>query len=187
MLVATHGTEGAKKAESCVIGLAREFGSELHCLYVIHKGWSSLVGIEWLHPSRTRMEFYKYAETVFIRSADEVLEALMKHSTGIEVTTSIRVGEPAEVIADEAIDKGVDLIVIGSSSNKRSEEYKAKVSLKKLVKLAPCPVLVANNDSSNFIKGVNCKELEGGDVEFRGANKKIALSLRVSQRLNGSY
>ncbi len=171
ILVATHGTEGAKKAEAYAIGLAREFGSELHGLYVIHKGWSSLVGIEWLHPSRTRMEFYKYAETEFNRRAEEVLEALREHSTGIEVTISIRVGEPAEVIAEEARDKGIDLIVIGSSSNRRSEEYKAKVSLKKLVKFAPCPVLVANNDSSNFIKEVNYKELEGGDVEFSGANK----------------
>jgi nucleotide-binding universal stress UspA family protein len=184
ILVATHGTEGAKNAESYAINLAREFGAELHGLYVIHKGWSSLVGIEWLHPSSTRMEFYKYAEAEFIRRAEEVLDALREHSTGIEITTSIRVSEPAEAIAEEARDRGGDLIVIGNGSNRRSEEYKAKVSLKKLVKLAPCPVLVANNDSNNFIKRANYKKLggfhkgdevplmgKGGDVEFRGANK----------------
>jgi nucleotide-binding universal stress UspA family protein len=183
ILVATHGTEGAKKAESYAIGLAREFGSELHGLYVIHKDLSSLVGIEWLHSSHVRMDFYRYAESEFYLRAKEVLDAFGEHARGMEVTTAVKVGEPTEVIADEARDKGVDLIVIGGSSNGRSEEYKAKVSLKRLVKLAPCPVLVANNDLSNFIKGANYKKLggfhkgevplmdKGGDVEFSGANK----------------
>ena len=63
ILIATHGTDGAKKAEAYAVGLARALGAELHGLYVIHKGWGSLVGIEWLHSSETRMEFYRYAES----------------------------------------------------------------------------------------------------------------------------
>jgi len=147
ILIATHGTEGAKKAESYAIGLAREFGAEIHGLYVIHKDLGCLVGIEWLHNSHVRMEFYRHAESEFNRRAEEVLEAFRERATGIEVTPAIRVGDPVEVIADEARNKGADLIIIGGSSNGRSEEYKAKVSLKKLSKIAPCPVLIANNTS----------------------------------------
>lgn len=163
ILVATHGTDGAKNAESYAIGLAMELGAELHGLYVINKDWGSLVGIEWLHSSDVRMEFYRYAETEFYLRAKEVLDALREDAGGMEITTAIKVGELTEVIADEARNKDVNLIIIGSGSNKRSEEYKAKISLKKLFKLAPCPVLVTNNDSSNsstiknwwdFIRGV---------------------------------
>jgi nucleotide-binding universal stress UspA family protein len=161
LLIATHGTKGAKKAESYAIEMANAFGAELHALYVINKDWGSLVGIEWLHSSEKRMEFYRYAESEFYRRAEEVLEAFKENTKsapcGFEVATAIRVGELAEVIADEAREKGVDLIVIGGSSNGRSEEYKAKVSVKKLLKLAPCPVLIANNTS--VLKG------RGGDVE----------------------
>lgn len=157
ILVATHGTKGAKRAEQHAIDLAGAFGAELHGLYVIHKGWGSLVGIEWLHSSEKRMEFYKYAETEFYRRADEVLGAFRELAKGMKVTTAIKVGEPEDAIADEAKSAGADIIVIGAGSNERSEEYKAKVSLKKLLKLAPCPVLIANNIS--MLKG------RGGDVE----------------------
>ncbi len=158
ILVATHGTEGAKKAEIYGIGLARALGAELHGLYVIHRDWSSLVGIEWLHSSHARMEFYRYAESEFNLRAKEVLEAFKQHANGMEVSTAIKVGEPAEVIAEEAKDSHVDIIVIGASSTGRSEEYKARISLKKLIKLAPCPVLVANNASTIM--------REGGEVEL---------------------
>lgn len=157
MLIATHATEGAKKAELYAIEMANAFGAELHALYVINKDWGSLVGIEWLHPANVRMEFYRYAESEFYRRAEEILEAFKENAKGFEVATAIRVGELAEAIADEAKDKGVDLIVIGGSSNGRSEEYKAKVSVKKLIKLAPCPVLIANN--------ISTLKARGGDVE----------------------
>ena len=82
ILIATHGTEGAKKAESYAIKLAGALGAELHGLYVIHKDWSSLVGIEWLHSSERRMEFYRYAESEFYRRAEEVLKAFAERAEG---------------------------------------------------------------------------------------------------------
>lgn len=162
ILIATHGTEGAQKAESYAIGLARQSGAELHGLYVIHKDWSSLVGIEWLHSSERRMEFYRYAESQFNIRAEEVLDAFRARTQWLEVTTAIRAGEPAEVIAEEAKIKNADLIVIGVGSNKRSEEYKAKVPMKKLIKIAPCPVLIASNSLMFMTRG--------GDVGAGKAN-----------------
>ncbi len=155
ILIATHGTQGAKKAEAYAIGLARELGAEIHGLYVIHKDWGSLVGIEWLHSSEKRMEFYRYAESEFYLRAEEVLKAFGEHAKGIEVTTAIRVGEPAEVIAEEAKDIEADLIVIGGESKERSEEYKAKVPMKKLIKIAPCPILVAHKNLMPSEKNIN--------------------------------
>lgn len=152
ILLATHGTEGAKEAEGYAIELAKTFNSELHALYVIHKGWGSLIGIEWLHPSHTRMDFYKYTETELFRRAKEVLQDFQSRSTGIEVVPSVIVGDPVEIIANEAKNKEVDLVIIGDKSNDRSEEYKARISLKKLLKLAPCPVFVAKNNTGSFIK-----------------------------------
>lgn len=162
ILIATHGTLGAKQAESYAIGLARKFGAELYGLYVIHKDWSSLIGIEWLHSSNTRMDFYRYAESEFKRRATEVLQDLKSHADGIACVMSIKVGEPAEVIANEARQIGVDLIIIGSNCNRRSsEEYKAKVSLKRLLKLAPCPVFIVNTTTDGSISAVNCESWEG--------------------------
>lgn len=161
ILVATHGTRGAEKAELCAIGLARALGAELHGLYVIHKDWGSLVGIEWLHSSEKRMEFYRYAESQFNIRAEEVLKAFVERAAGMEVATSVKVGDPAEVIAEEARDRQTDLIVVGGNSNVRSEEYKARISLKRLMKLAPCPVLVVNNKPELIRKGGERRLTEG--------------------------
>ena len=143
ILVATHGTEGAKKAESYAIELARELGADLHGLYVIHKGWGSLVGIEWLHSSEKRMDFYRYAESELYRMADAALTGFVQRAEtrGLNVKSSVRVGDPGDVIAEEAGTLGADIVIIGSSSNRRSEEYRAKISLIKLLKSAPCSVL----------------------------------------------
>lgn len=156
ILIATHGTEGAQKAESYAIGLTRQSGAELHGLYVIHKDWSSLVGIEWLHSSERRMEFYRYAESQFYIRAEEVLRAFAERAKGMEmeVATCVKVGDPAEVIAEEALDRHIGLIVVGDNSDVRSsEEYKARISLKRLMKLAPCPVLVVNNKPELIVNG----------------------------------
>lgn len=149
ILVATHGTEGAVPAELYALHLAKALQAELHGLYVINKDWGSLVGIEWLHSSEKRMDFYHYAESELYRMANTALESFKQRALANEVSvmTSVRVGDPAEAIAEEARAQGADLILIGSASKERSEEYKAKVSLKKLLKSAPCSVLLAKADS----------------------------------------
>lgn len=164
ILIATHGTEGAKKAESYAIKLAGVLGAELHGLYVIHKGWGSLVGIEWLHSSEKRMEFYRYAESELYRMADVALTGFVQRAEahGLNVKSSVRVGDPGDVIAEEAGALGADIVIIGSSNNNvRSEEYKARISLKRLMKLAPCPVLVVNNKLELMGKGGERRLTEG--------------------------
>ena len=170
ILVATHGTEGAKKAELYACKLARVFGAELHVLYVIHSGWSSLVGMEWLHSSNTRMDFFRYAESQFNLRAKEVLEAFTDIATDIKITTSVKVGEPTEIILEEARVHHSDLIVIGCASRVRSEEYKARISMKKLLRFAPCPVLLANNTPAIIRKGGETDEIEYSDMTALASN-----------------
>lgn len=148
ILVPTHGTENAIQAESYAIQLATALGADLHGLYVIHKGWGSLVGIEWLHSSEKRMDFYRYAESELYRMADAALTGFVQRAAthGLSVESAVRVGDPVDVIAAEAGALGADLVIIGSNSNRRSEEYRAKISLVKLMKSAPCSVLRVKAD-----------------------------------------
>jgi nucleotide-binding universal stress UspA family protein len=143
ILIATHGTEGAVAAEQSALDLARTLGAELHALYVIHKGWGSLVGIEWLHSSETRMDFFRYTEAELYRMADAALVKFRDRAAacGLNVTTSVRVGDPADIIVSESREQGADLIVLGDVGNGRSEEYRARISIHKLMRSAPCSVL----------------------------------------------
>jgi nucleotide-binding universal stress UspA family protein len=149
ILVATHGTENAIQAELYAIQLAKALDADLHALYVIHKSWGSLVGIEWLHSSEKRMVFYRYAESELYRMADAALTAFVQRAGayGLNVESSVRVGDPSEVIAAEAATLGTDLIIVGSDGSLKSEEYRAKISLSKLLKSAPCSVLRVKADA----------------------------------------
>ena len=62
----------------------------------IHKGWGSLNGMECLHSSEKRMEFYRYAESELYRMADVALTGLghRAEAHGLNVNTSVRVGDP---------------------------------------------------------------------------------------------
>lgn len=155
ILVATHGTENAVQAELYAMQLAKALDADLHGLYVIHKGWGSLVGIEWLHSSEKRMDFYRYAESELYRMADAALTAFAQRAEaqGLKVHYSVRVGDPAEIIAAEAAALGTELVVIGSDGSLKSEEYRARISLHKLVKSAPCSVLRVKADM-----------VEGGEI-----------------------
>lgn len=150
ILVATHGTENAVQAEAYAIQLAKALNADLHGLYVIHKDWGSLVGIEWLHSSEKRMDFYRYAESELYRMADAALAKFIEHTEthGVKVTTAVRVGEMEDAIAEEALARAADLVIIGSSGSKRSEEYRAKISLNKLIKSAHCSVLRVKADAN---------------------------------------
>jgi nucleotide-binding universal stress UspA family protein len=150
ILVATHGTENAIQAESYAIQLAKALGADLHGIYVIHKGWGSLVGIEWLHSSEKRMDFYRYAESELYRMADAALTGFVQRAEahGLSIESSVRVGDPCDVIAEKAGTLGADLIIVGSNSNRRSEEYKAKISIVKLMKSAPCSVLRVKTETN---------------------------------------
>ena len=150
ILVATHGTENAIQAEHYAIQLAKALDADLHGLYVIHKGWGSLVGIEWLQSSEKRMDFYRYAEGELYRMADAAQAGFVHRAEthGLNVKSSVRVGDPVDAIAEEAKALGADLIIVGSDSNRRSEEYKAKISLIKLMKSAPCSVLRVKADTN---------------------------------------
>jgi nucleotide-binding universal stress UspA family protein len=143
ILVATHGSKGAVEAEHYALDLARTLGAELHALYVIHKGWGSLVGIEWLHSSEKRMDFYRYAEAELYRMADEALGHFAQRAAacGVRITTSVLVGDPGEVIVNEARERRADLIVLGDACKGRSEEYKARINTGKLLRSATCSVL----------------------------------------------
>jgi len=154
--VATHGTENAVQAEIYAVQLAECLKAGLHGLYVIHKDWGSLVGIEWLHSSEKRMDFYRYTESELYRMAHTALAGLVDRGKthGLTVTSSIRVGGLEEAIAEEAAAVQADLIVIGSSGGRRSKEYRAKVSLNTLVKKTPCSVLRIKSEAGQHSREI---------------------------------
>lgn len=105
ILVATDGSEDAERAADHAIDLTRQYGAELHCLYVIETRTAydnAIVEPELVH-QHLREE------------GEEALAAIETDADGQPtVTGSIREGIPAEEIIDYSTEHGIDLVVMGA-------------------------------------------------------------------------
>ncbi len=62
---------------------------------------------------------------------------------GLEGTTLVREGRPAEIICDEARETEADLIVMGTRGLTGLKHLLVGSVAEHVIRLAPCPVLVA--------------------------------------------
>ncbi len=144
ILIATHGTTGAKKAEQLAIEIASQHGSELFAMYVINSNWSSLTGIEWLNASHTRMKFYNHMEKDFYQKAKQVLEDINRAASQkqVKINNIISVGIPEEAIIEECAKNHIELLVLGRGVKGERAEYKYTLQLNKIKNKASCPILL---------------------------------------------
>ncbi len=145
ILIATHGTKGAKKAEQVALEIASQQSSELFAMYVINSNWSSLTGIEWLNASHTRMKFYSHIEKDFYLKAKQILEDINRLASQkqVKINNIISVGIPEEAIIEECAKNHIDLLVLGSGVKGDRAEYKYTLQLKKIKNRVLCPILLA--------------------------------------------
>lgn len=153
ILLCTHGSEGAKKAEKYVFDkLYRENEQlTLSVLTIIDKDWSVMTGDDWLNTSGTRNRFIDYVDEQLGR---EIAEDWRRIKGTYDVSDDVRfikvAGEIEETIVQVAEKIGCDLIVMGGyqkkplrlTSVKMSPGLAARIKNEKLHPALPCPLLV---------------------------------------------
>ena len=131
------GTDGSATAEQAVeeaAGLARARGAPL----VLVSAFSDL------HPYRERLQSSAREDLVDLgKVAEQVLQrAAALTDDGLEVETVSRQGDPAEVIAQVAEDRGAELIVVGDRGLGAVKRFLLGSVSDKLAHHAPCNVLI---------------------------------------------
>ncbi len=108
ILVATDGSENAKKAVSCAIELAKANDAELYTVYVI-SNVSMYAGIRDVSWAESMNEH-------FAREGEEANEMVSEKgkAADIEVKSFILEGNPGEEIVDFAEANDIDMIVMGT-------------------------------------------------------------------------
>ncbi len=133
ILHANDGSEGAFRALSVALDLARQSKAELH-----------LVSVE---------EISQFPETIEeVRAekgaADRRFRKVMKRARNlaaarkVELKTHVLTGHPVVSILDVAKDLGADLLVIGATGHYALHERMIGSRADRLVHLSSCPVLV---------------------------------------------
>ncbi|AGB39147.1 universal stress protein [Natronococcus occultus] len=136
LLLATDGSEGARRATDHAIELARQLDATLHIVSVSEDGPHAETKSDQM---RTDLE----------DEAAEALERAEEKATGhgIEVRETIRHGVPQEEIVDVAEDHGADLIVVGTVGRSGLDQLIVGSVAEEVVRNAPVPVVTVRDES----------------------------------------
>jgi nucleotide-binding universal stress UspA family protein len=143
ILVASHGTAGARMAEQAAIDFSLEYSATLHHLLVVPDFWKGMMGDDWLNNAVTQSRFGDYVESQLARDAADETERFAKtcEQAGIPYSNTVRLGKPAACLI-EAVEKDkFDIVVIGSPRPKGSPGYRSRMDLELLARSLTIPLL----------------------------------------------
>ncbi len=152
LLLCTHGTDGAKKAEAFVFAkLEADPKLKVTVLTVLDEDWREMTGDDWLNSSKTHTTFLDHVENQMNEEiAEEWQRITTSHPVAEKATFLQKTGYIAEAITKTATSIDCDLIVIGPwckskkfSIHSTGMGLKATLKNKDLHPLLPCPLLIA--------------------------------------------
>ncbi len=153
ILLCTHGTNGARRAEELVFGelIRKKPDLKVTILTIIDRDWQSMTGDDWLNSSKTHATFLDYVEDQMVRENSEDWQRIQERFPAAEEATFVsRVGAIEETIARQASSGGHDLIVLGPQRKTRrlfnldmEKGLRSRIDMLLLHALLPCPLLIA--------------------------------------------
>jgi universal stress protein A len=141
ILVATDFAESAEQAFACAVQLARRHGSELMLLHV----YIDLPA----YPEITagQVEAIYEEQRGWIEAALE-RRARRARGEGLLARALLRTGPAASTIAQTAKEESADLVVVGTHGRAGLDRLILGSVAERVVRLAPCPVLVIKSTDS---------------------------------------
>jgi nucleotide-binding universal stress UspA family protein len=138
ILIPTDGSENTKSAIAQGLELAKAMGSEVTALYVVDQ--ASFVNFPM---DATVVSIYSLLEKEGKEAVDYVVREGEK--AGVKVEGKVVEGNPAKKIIEEA--ENYDLVVMGTLGRTGISKLLLGSVAERVVRLAPCPVLVVRTAS----------------------------------------
>lgn len=151
ILLCSHGTEGAQKAEKFVFEkLVEDPALKVTLLTILDEDWRGMTGDDWLNSSKTHATFLDHVEGQVSEEIQEEWERIRQtYPQSSTVHFVQKTGTIAETIAAVAKEKDCDLIAIGAYqkpkglfSKSDGKGLKDTLKNKTLHPLLPCPLLI---------------------------------------------
>jgi nucleotide-binding universal stress UspA family protein len=143
VLVASHGTPGARAAERAALELASPAATIFH-LVVIPDLWKGMLGDDWLNNASTRAAYGRHVESQLAREIEEHRLALEREvrATGRRYEMKAVLGKPDQVLIEHAAAIRPDLVVIGSPRPPGAPGLRSRMRVDKLGGALDTPLLV---------------------------------------------
>jgi nucleotide-binding universal stress UspA family protein len=138
ILFPTDGGDHTRHAMDHAIDVAQTRDAELHVFSVVDDRAFLVLEDDRIEEVRSELEE---------NALDAVTEAIeAAERAGVETTSDVDVGNPANCIVDYAVDNDVDLVVMGTSGDAYENNVVGSVS-KRVVDSSPVPVLTVGPDA----------------------------------------
>ena len=141
ILVPTDGSQASHKAAKHAMWLAGKSGAEILALYVIDT--SLFMGLPTEEAITRVKEMLKDEGRKSLDALiDMSLKCKEKLNVEIKLTFMTKEGRPSRTIHNTIDEEGVDLVVMGTSGKHGMDRFLLGSVAEKIVRTAPCPVLV---------------------------------------------
>jgi len=137
VLVAVDGSEISLKAARMGADIALRFGAKLTLVHVVPKLLLP-PDVYGLTIAEVEKEHRAYADRLLEKAVSGLDEP------GLEISTAVLYGSPAEAIAEEGAASDVGMIVVGSRGNGAVARMFLGSTSDRLVHISPRPVLVVH-------------------------------------------
>lgn len=143
ILVASHGTVGARAAEAVALSLLRPGGSLSH-VYVVAEFWLGMRGDDWLNNVAARIRYERHLESELEADIAAEVDRLgpLAVGMGFSYASRVKVGRPEECLLAVANELRPELVVMGAPRPKGMPGYRSRMALEPLAKGLSRPLLV---------------------------------------------
>ena len=143
VLIASHGTPGARAAERAALELAAPAATIFH-LVVVPDFWKGMMGDDWLNNASTRAAYGRHVESQLAREIEEHRIALEREvrAGGKRYEMKVVLGKPDAALIDYAAAVRPDLVVIGAPRPPGAPGLRSRMRTEKLAGALDAPLLV---------------------------------------------
>ena len=143
ILLASHGTRGARAAEKVALSYCRP-GVRLTHFIVVPDFWKGMMGDDWLNSGRTREIYGRYVE---MQLEDEVRAHFRRLEKQVlakraRYEPKLSFGKPAGCLITELRAARVDLAVLGSLRPKREPGLRSRMLTDDVLRTSLAPLLI---------------------------------------------
>lgn len=144
ILLASHGTPGARAAERLAFSYCRR-GARLQHLIVVPEFWKGMMGDDWLNNIMTRETFKDYMESTLQQEVQREVRRLHRDARkrGIRYDFEMAFGKPAECLLDRLKRGGVDLVVLGGLRPRGRSGYRSRMLTDDVLRAIETPLVIA--------------------------------------------
>ena len=144
IIIASHGTKGARAAEDEALRRARHTGCRLIHLQIVPDFWRTMRGDDWLNNTVTQKQFGEHLENELASEALAEVKRLdaKAEDKGVEIEHRAMFGKPCDCLLRLASQEQADMVIMGTPRPKGESGYSSRMKLEPLVRGLEAKLLI---------------------------------------------